>query len=56
MVYAKQLISNQGKCSSSLMEDVENMDKYVIVTLPQTNNLTRSSIITDDGCRFEYIV
>lgn len=36
------------------MNDVEDMGKYVIVTLRQTKNLTtRRFTITDDGCSFK---
>ncbi|KAJ8913969.1 hypothetical protein NQ315_008961 [Exocentrus adspersus] len=36
------------------MNDVEDMGKYVIVTLRQTENLTtRRFTITDDGCSFQ---
>ncbi|KAJ8918170.1 hypothetical protein NQ315_014036 [Exocentrus adspersus] len=39
---------------SLAMNDVEDMGKYVIVTLRQTKNLTtRRFTITDDGCSFQ---
>ncbi|KAJ8913409.1 hypothetical protein NQ315_008802 [Exocentrus adspersus] len=39
---------------SLTMNDVEDMGKYVIVTLRQTKNLTiRRFTITDDGCSFQ---